>query len=744
MSANDVISKKLVTFSDIAELQENNQKLLVLVRDLSSKLEEMEDIQNNIDQASYEAKLETYSRRLEDMQKLQEDQTQLLNNCMQQRDKYKKLYFDILRATGSSGGALKNRQNRSQTIDQPTLNNTDEQIMMVDGVEDDEIETTGNTSKSNNIATVQKEIATKTKHIKELEDKIKELKDQIKFLKEEHENYRKEKMTNEKMLNEQFDSMRTEIRELTSTNCKLSANVERSAEQIKIQQKNVAIYKKQIQTLEERNKNYESTIIKHEQTIMFLRDEAMNAQKKLACTEVQLENLKQECRMLRDTETRLQLEREVLHRERQTNNLVLNNLEMIKASFERSENEGRQRMEQRLDETQRECSILRRRLQEEQDRFRELADDLKRQTQTAKDRMEEEKSIAEKLRNDLQSMRDELMEKSKQIDILSKKLQESLQPHNDDNPITQANKKAREYELKYEQSLIEVESLKKELTITHDHAQQLTKMSQSTEKELNELNEIYTEYRNKTEQELKQYHIQELNLKSRIEELETEIQLQITGSQLHSGQTTQQFDKIKFDLKQTLEKLADCNRELRSLREQNNQLQTNLQNVEQKYANEMQLHSIDLQELSKIKEEIQRIRNQIDEYKLERDRAIHVLEESKKGWLETEEKMKLEKDELEKRVLDLNAQNAALHDQIEVFSTKLSLTKLDTSTDANNEASTAAGTNADESMNDSSSMMNSSLTNRSLKEDESKNHNHLLEIVKYLRKEKDIAIAKVS
>lgn len=42
MSARDVITKKLVTFSDIQELQENNERLLLLVRDLSTKLEEME------------------------------------------------------------------------------------------------------------------------------------------------------------------------------------------------------------------------------------------------------------------------------------------------------------------------------------------------------------------------------------------------------------------------------------------------------------------------------------------------------------------------------------------------------------------------------------------------------------------------------------------------------------------------------------------------------------------------------
>uniref|UniRef100_T1GWC5 Uncharacterized protein n=1 Tax=Megaselia scalaris TaxID=36166 RepID=T1GWC5_MEGSC len=43
---------------------------------------------------------------------------------------------------------------------------------------------------------------------------------------------------------------------------------------------------------------------------------------------------------------------------------------MIKANFERSETEGKARLESRLDECMRETSALRRRLQEEQDNFR--------------------------------------------------------------------------------------------------------------------------------------------------------------------------------------------------------------------------------------------------------------------------------------------------------------------------------------------------------------------------------------
>ena len=52
MSANEVISKKLVTFSDIQELQENNMKLLLLVRDLGERCESLETAQNQMSVAT--------------------------------------------------------------------------------------------------------------------------------------------------------------------------------------------------------------------------------------------------------------------------------------------------------------------------------------------------------------------------------------------------------------------------------------------------------------------------------------------------------------------------------------------------------------------------------------------------------------------------------------------------------------------------------------------------------------------
>jgi nucleoprotein TPR len=122
-----------------------------------------------------------------------------------------------------------------------------------------------------------------------------------------------EKHQNDEMIDIQLDSLRTELSEVSTTNCKLRAQVEHLDGQLKVQQKNISTYKKQIQALEDRNKNYESTIVKHEKAMTYLRNEAMDSTSKLNRAEMMIEKLSQENRMLKDSEIHLKAERVLLY-----------------------------------------------------------------------------------------------------------------------------------------------------------------------------------------------------------------------------------------------------------------------------------------------------------------------------------------------------------------------------------------------------------------------------------------------
>lgn len=710
MSAGEVITKKLVTFNDIVELQENNQKLLLLVRDLSTKLEEFEENQSNFDQASYEAKINEYAKRLEGLETTQRHQTQMINSYIQQRDRYKLLYYEIMKDVGKPLPS-----NLDGSLSAENMEGVDEEIPIA------------STSSISSSAAPTSQSAANEKRVNELQEKLNEATKSLQTLKEEYEEYRKERLGNEKLFNEQFDAMRNEVRELTSMNCKLKNNFEFKSEQIKIQEKNAASFKKQIAALEERNKVYDTTIAKQEQTINYLREQLISSQKQMSSVELINKNLKQQYEVLRDSENRLSLEREALYRERQTQNVVLNNLEMIKCQFERSECDGRIRLEQRLDETSRECSALRRHLQEEQDRFRELSADLERKTNSALEKAEAEKGVADNLQNELKNIRGQLSDKSKQIETLSAKLQEALTPNKSDNPVAKANKRVKELEVKMDLTLVEVNHLKKELETAQETIEQYSSMARESEIQLKDINDRYTEYKAKTEKELETTKANESELTSRVAELETEIKLQLTDAQIANNDNSDQLSNTQRDLKEAYQKISEHNTTIRDLREQCNLLTADLKTANDKYTKAMLLHTSDLQAFTECKDKLSKVEDQIAKLTSERDQAVSALEESHNGYDNIRNLLTKEKDELEKRFADLNSQNAALHDQLQLLSATLSACK-------SNE--TAA---SEQSMNDSTH--SESVLNRSINEDDGRQQ--LLSVIKYLRAEKDIALANV-
>ncbi|XP_049284268.1 nucleoprotein TPR isoform X2 [Anopheles funestus] len=720
---NEVISKKLVTFSNLQELQDNNVKLLLVIRDFSAKLVEMEKLQNSMNSATYEAKLEACNNRIHELKDTVDKHCHLLEQCSQQRDRYKKMYHDAMRSynPGYYSASMNGGNMQGDTL--------------MDGLDEVPLANSSTANETNgNGSSLAAAVAEKDRKVAELENKNQNLQQEMNGIKQEYEAYRREKHSNDVLINEQLDKMRTEIRELSSNNVKLMGTNEFNSEQNRLISKNITTYKSQITALEERNRNYEGTIAKHEASIMYLKEEAMSAQTKLARAEVQLENLKHECRILKDSETRLRTEREILNRERCNQNLLLNNLEMIKVSMERSENEGRLRLESRLDETSRECSALRRRLQEEQDLCREQLACLQRQVETAQKRMEEEIAIAEGHQAELRDVRNELEIKTRKIDDLQRKLHESLSPNDEDNPVTQAKRKIRELENSLAESAVEINSLQAQLATAQEHVKKYAELSESTVKELKDVTELSNQQKETSQKEILALQKSEADLRTQVEELKTELSLKITGAKLTSGDKDSELHTVQLELKTTLEKVADQARELREIREKCNALAEKLHEAEQKYAREMMEHSGDIQQLAQLKEDMQRTQAQFEELQKQRDQAQEHLKTGEECWNNREEKLRTEVSQLEEQLSNLNSQNAALHDQIQNLGTRLSI-----SAAAHNKTlGEAESTNADNSMIGE----DASILNRSLNDEEKHSVEQLLQVIKYLRKEKDIAVAR--
>lgn len=87
-----IISKKLVTFRDIEDLQENNKRLLALVRELSSKHEEMEANRPDMDMSALHEQVNGLAAELSASKENLNQQTALVEQLVRQRDLYRDMY----------------------------------------------------------------------------------------------------------------------------------------------------------------------------------------------------------------------------------------------------------------------------------------------------------------------------------------------------------------------------------------------------------------------------------------------------------------------------------------------------------------------------------------------------------------------------------------------------------------------------------------------------------------------------
>ncbi|CAD1469044.1 unnamed protein product, partial [Heterotrigona itama] len=700
LASSEIISKKLVTFKDIEELQENNQKLLSIVRTLSSRQEEIERATDEINSGEMKEKLDRYLEQLEDMQAAQDRQAKMLDGLLRQRDMYKNMYQQCLKQTNVA---------------------EKKEFSMMQEEEGGEIDTAKPIK--NEVATITQDDINREK---ELQKQLAETEAKLKQITDDYDTYKKERAAHERMLGEEVERLRKEAEANSARCCRLKAQLDSANDRFNLLQSNVASYKSQIKVLEEKCFNYNVTIGKHEQSLMVLKDEALAAQTRLSRAEVQLENLRQERQLLRDSEGRLLKEREVYQRERQTQALLRADVESIKASLERVQAEGQLRAEQRLDDATRECAALRRRLQEEQDRFRELSAHLERQLTTVQERLTEERNITEQIRAELEQARQSESQNTQRIEELNTKLRQAV-THSISKSFTGDEhlvKRLKELEMQLATTQAEAKSLTEQLKASRQQSQQYCDIAESAEAQLRELTAQHNKCKEELETALKEARVEIISLQKKVQELVEELAKVSNGRQ----ETDSELREKLADAERKLEELDEVKRELEIVKSDLHNASLSVKETEEKYAREMVLHSTDLQMLAKLKEDAQTVEQKIASLNQERNAAVEALNLERVACQEREKRLLEEIQEMQQRISDLDTQNAILHTQIQELS--------DTTAIMHSQQSKIG----DQGSPDTSlEAMNRSFSGL---EDDSKSAEQLLRVMKYLRREKDLAVAK--
>ncbi|XP_055944081.1 nucleoprotein TPR-like isoform X2 [Argiope bruennichi] len=672
-TAAKIISRHLVTFRDIEEIQMKNQKLLAVIRDLSEQQEEMEKKLSTEITSKFEKEIMSLSAQLEDLQRKRAKQSEMLETIIRQRDMYR-----VLLTSQGFSESLLGQPDGSPSMLQRSAFSPDPQL--------------------------------------------KETKSAMNQLQAEFSTYKKEKAENEKMLNEQVDRMRNEMSDLKIQNAKLASQCEYYEERLKILQSNLETYKKEYTSFKDKNKQHTDLIVQHQQTINSLRQDLMIAQEKIAKSDVTIENLKAERDLLKGVEARLLQEKESIFREQQHQSRMMANLQAVQNNLERIEGETKRNLQYQVEKLEKENLILKTKLENAHEEYRSAVKVWEKQKKELQTKIDAEIDRNRKIHEDLVDAYSQVHALNQ--DLVNTKTQ--LTPEKSstaESPVktpksTVPTAEVKILKEKLNEADAKLKAMDNKLALTAQSADQYLNMCKDLELRVKEQDEINKQLKESMENALKSNSEARVALEKNLEDMEKNNRELIEENMKLTQNSNLQANDLQKRLAEALKSIEDYKNQAEMSKKTADQAREDCQNqlrlmkdVQEKYERELMLHAQDMQALTQLKEEHQKCSFNIEKLKDAAKAAEQTLTDSKESWARQEEIFRSEIEALKSKIKDLETCNHNLCQQLEIMGTQM------------------AALNSKNWEDTPYSSIQSDL----------KDTQHLLQVIQFIKKEKEIA-----
>ncbi|XP_078120990.1 nucleoprotein TPR-like [Sander vitreus] len=657
-STSEVISPRQLSFRSVEELQRQNQSLLSRLRQLEEEKDRQQSQVTSARVSELEASVDKLEKEVEQLKEQRNQQKQLADSNARQRDMYKVL---LTQSTGFSLPTQGSDSSSHPAHVRPSVPATR--------------------------STPQRAAAAESAQAAQAKAALKQLNDAFTL-------YKKEKAENDKMSNETNDRLQKQLTDLRSSHAKLTSQLEFSSKRYEMLQDTVSAYRREISALQDRNQKMAATAQRHEHIIHTMSQDLRQANEKLALEEVRVENLTKERDMLRQAESRLNREKEAMLAEQRNQNLLLTNLKTIQLTMERTETETRQQLNNKIEHLEAELSSMKTRLDQEVAQRHALGRTMDAQLLEAKKQLETQNTLQQKTRELLRSSEQQVAALKAQL--ASAPSEAVTTSSTTANPATRAAGLRAPLRVRspgpassqqLSQSAQELVELKGLLHAAEEQnnelAEQLKNASATVEQyravvlTLEDSLKKEKESRSPLELRLKESQEVQKQLEKRILELEkmkqqereerrkavdaVEKQMYEVQRSLKSSQAEQQEALERATSAVTLEQKAI----------QESLLQTKLAGEAQaKYERELMLHAADVEALQELKKKTQQDAAQKRELEEQLSKISSLLQEKTAALNTVERQLKEDLSNKSRRCEELGKQNALLHQQMDEMATK--------------------------------------------------------------------------
>ena len=694
---NQLISLRLVIFRNVSEMQEKNEQLLRVVRELGDRMEGAE-AQKKAAQSASDAQevedLRVQVARYKD--ELQATATQI-DSYVKERDMFRRM--------------LQRRGDLHPDVDL--------QAMFGQSVPPATPQRNGT------------EMVVQTPRSKDVEDLNKILKEQQTFF----DQYRNESSQDRKALKDQVDALGRDKSSLQSEIAHWKSQKTLADERLQMLQTNFNGLRSENQELQKRSQQMSENAAKQDLRTQQVAEDLVEARSMAESLRNENANAKAEKDLWKRIESRLTEDNKNLMDERSRLNKLVSDLQSLQNERELSDSETRRRLQSRVESLESELTDTKKKLEQEADdgrkstlrreydesQSRTRIDDLVKSLGNVREELVAAKTTRDSLQSRVDEMKIELRSAEERVAALQPRPTPRAQPQQ--NGEQEAN---GDEELSAEQRLaLEVSDLRRDLELARNEleaarqqVEQYRAIAQGTEEELASFTETSEQYKEETDRQVAEKEARANALQQRVDDLLAELTTtnnelsELRGKHEDSDRVLNE-QKASFEAELArLKDEAERHTEEKKLYQQDLKAQAEIaQQAQQSYEDELLKHAEAAKNLQGVRKEYNELRTEVAGVRAEAEAAKASLEQAEESWSEQREGFERELDEAKRRKQDVDEQNRLLHQQMESFSSELSTLRTGRSMPAGDGEERASTPSGDGNMQD---------------------------VVKYLRREKEI------